>query len=448
MADFTNPYISLGSKWGGNSYGAGSSYFDEWFNGGKFGKKFNPNPERFLTGEENVDIPEDEEHNTIFGSSFLRFGKGALRLEGFMENENIGGSIPIVLDVKSPLLKDDMIKLLQSSLNYLYDDFKNVSDVGGPLAVDGSFGTSTKKAFKYFQDDKGVTTKNDGVVDQETVRKLDIELLKKQGIDFGNLVSQAMIDLRANVTFIGDPSEVDLNHDFWQVDKKAGFSVLMKSEVKEPALAVMAIFKKSGNKLDCQLGTQAVYWKAILDFIGEKKFNKAFKFRSNGDPGVAISISVDITNRLASFKYRIPKLINSVDDFVPGDWPVYDNCYEYRFKHPGGGWNHENLIYEGNQRFNGFGTVASNFKEDVLKDEMIDAYKAARSPYDYEVIKYRLNQEINENGVTRPPTQQEKEELQKRFDEFKDDKTIREPRGFDWDNTIRFSMKRIVALKS
>jgi hypothetical protein len=138
---------------------------------------------------------------------------------------------------------------------------------------------------------------------------------------------------------------------------------------KEASDAIEAIFAPgAGTRLECLSMTVAVEYYSLLKGLGKAKFNALF-------PGAAgIEISARPSHPLFSGtarKYKIITVANR-NELLPGDWVYFRNFSDYLVKHPGGYWQGENAVYQGNGKFRGFG-VPSLSEADMNK-ELVKQY--------------------------------------------------------------------------
>lgn len=132
--------------------------------------------------------------------------------------------------------------------------------------------------------------------------------------------------------------ETFCNTDYWKREQDGGFS--LRRDVS-PAAAIRDIYE-NGRKYgtECATAMQIVYYKALLDALGEEKFNKNFgKMYLMNWHGLESEIS------------EVGR-IHPVSDFLPGDRLYFKNP-QVNPKTPQ--WQGENVIDLGDGTFYGHG---------------------------------------------------------------------------------------------
>lgn len=181
------------------------------------------------------------------------------------------------------------------------------------------------------------------------------------------------------------------NEEFF--DKIAPYTFQIK-QGKKPSEALLS-FLKGPTIADCGNATTACYYKSILDFIGEEKFNDFFT-----SPPFLFSISLhgvtDPTSPISKLVKYTEAARQNIEG-IPGKRPlkVGEECHFagvkwYANKHPagsGGGWN---VIYmgdneKGQQLFMGHG-FSKPLTEREIDQKLIRDYNEARTPQDEEMI--------------------------------------------------------------
>jgi hypothetical protein len=86
----------------------------------------------------------------------------------------------------------------------------------------------------------------------------------------------------------------------------------------------------------------------------------------------------------------------------PGEWYYFYNHPKYLLKHPGGAWQGENALYDGEvngeQQWSGFG--AGGVTEDEMMDQMVRAYGGPRNDWDYRTLVEGFVPESERKGET------------------------------------------------
>jgi hypothetical protein len=208
-----------------------------------------------------------------------------------------------------------------------------------------------------------------------------------------------------------------LDPNYWKKIQK--YSFILKAG-KKPSDAVKSAFQ-GPTRLECLGTTRAVLAKGLLDTLGEEDFDKHFAYKSDDDPGVVIGTNTAPRDRVAELMYR-PQA-SSPDDLIKGDWIYYQNDVRYPEKHPDSLWMGENCIYEGNNKFSGFGLSGMTLQ--ALKTSMERAFKENPTQRDIAMD---------------PRLDSSHQNYKKAIAEAKDPKVV----GLRYDSLQRFQLKKFL----
>ena len=159
----------------------------------------------------------------------------------------------------------------------------------------------------------------------------------------------------------------------------------------EPSEVIGSIFKEGANsQLDCLGMMLAVQYRAMLQVLGRKRFDRAFGER--GSHSIYLHSQMYLSD--SGLIRKIP--IQASRDLRRGDWVYFQNFPEYSILNPRGYWAGLHALYVGNGRFTGFGLARPMTAEDIhqtLIDQYAKTYRRATgtdiSLYEY-LVKERL----------------------------------------------------------
>jgi hypothetical protein len=122
---------------------------------------------------------------------------------------------------------------------------------------------------------------------------------------------------------------------------KNGSSVCCFISHGKPSLAIKALFSGPLHErvtIECQTAVQLVYWRSILEIVGDDMFNKMYKnVNLHTHPGM----ETNAPRMLFFTKYHAVKTRN---ELKVGDWVYFKNYRYYLERHPNGAWQGENAI--------------------------------------------------------------------------------------------------------
>lgn len=157
----------------------------------------------------------------------------------------------------------------------------------------------------------------------------------------------------------------------------------------KPSDAIKSIFHKEQKSLilDCSTGLQIIHYKALLDFLGEEKFNKIFS-----QTGIRIEQCISNKNPTVCIRDELNSdwrtIVESPEDMLgkitPGDLVYISNIKPYAKRHPAGETPGFNVIYlgkneKGQHEFGGLFTEKRVHTYDEIIDLMIKDYN--KVPY-------------------------------------------------------------------
>lgn len=177
------------------------------------------------------------------------------------------------------------------------------------------------------------------------------------------------------------------NGRYWE---RVGF---MTWRVKPGVSASVALGKwlEGRTIAECLTTIQAIQTDALRAAVGDANFDKRFGEKKKNTPewqrltiGPGFSsvseFMKDAGNKRGSIGKRNVKV---------GDHYYFYNHPKYLLKHPGGAWQGENAVYDGEvngvQKWSGFG--ASGVSEDGMYEEMVGAYNLPRDARDIQVLE-------------------------------------------------------------
>ena len=177
------------------------------------------------------------------------------------------------------------------------------------------------------------------------------------------------------------------NGRYWE---RIGF---MTWRVK-PGVSASTALKKwlEGRTIaECLTTIQAIQTDALRAAVGDKQFDERFGKNGGNTPedmrlviGPGMSSVTEYMTDTGNKKGKIGKRNVKV-----GEHYYFYNHPKYLLKHPGGAWQGENAVYDGEtngvQTWSGFG--ASGVSEDGMYEEMVGAYNQPRDERDIEVLE-------------------------------------------------------------
>jgi hypothetical protein len=231
----------------------------------------------------------------------------------------------------------------------LKEDPKALPEYG----ADGDFGPETESAVYSLQRrcNYNGEIKEDGIVGAQTIAILDVvmvydlivQTIENSPLQFGSMTSVNPIYWKTEI-----PND--------KYHPREGFQTWE---------AVYALYDPLlPTTVECFMGVNAFYMKAVTDTLGKDVFSEYFRWKSDSDAGLYLIKPIFAPNdRLL---YLLDEFPYDIQQVKLGDWCYYKNDERYGAKHPNDVWSGENSVYVGNMQYRGHGLTGPKNEEDLF----------------------------------------------------------------------------------